>query len=184
MSIIVRCGLFCIADGSFVGLQWFANLLMTATTLSGNCTSSLEWETIGFFGTALAALGLSLIGTNLLSHRYLCEKARVMINLYVPPCCVVTRDDNRTRAQSHATSLPNAQPPIRQNDCNSPSARWLKTLEASLVWEGRTLWVVAACPLAFFIYQPAGMAIGGVGILIIVVMVRVHFYFAGWFCRH
>ena len=90
----------------------------------------------------------------------------------------------RTKLCNLSPQRPTAQPPIRQNDCNSPSARWLKTLEASLVWEGRTLWVVAACPLAFFIYQPAGMAIGGVGILIIVVMVRVHFYFAGWFCRH
>ena len=44
-------------------------------------------------------------------------------------------------------------------------------LEGSLVWEARSLFFVAVGAPAFFIYEPAGLAIAGLGILVVVVMV-------------
>jgi hypothetical protein len=41
--------------------------------------------TVVFLVNLLVSQGLSIVGTNLLCHRYLCEKARVMINLYALP---------------------------------------------------------------------------------------------------
>jgi hypothetical protein len=70
--------------GSYFALQWLANLLVTASALSMSCTISPAIYTIGKL-INLFATGLSVIGTNLLCHRYLFEKARFMIKLYPPP---------------------------------------------------------------------------------------------------
>ena len=67
--------------GSYFALQWLANLLVAATALGNNCTQSNTAYTITFLVNLLATFGLSMIGTNLLCHRYLVEKARVMIKL-------------------------------------------------------------------------------------------------------
>ena len=44
-------------------------------------------------------------------------------------------------------------------------------LEGSLVWEARSLLFVAVGAPATIIYEPAGLAIAGLGILVVVVMV-------------
>ena len=68
--------------GSYFALQWLANFLVTAASLGYNCVASEMVYTILTFTSLLVSHGLSMIGTNLLCHRYLCEKARVMISLY------------------------------------------------------------------------------------------------------
>jgi hypothetical protein len=69
--------------GSYFALQWLANIFVAVSVTSAGCTSSQKvWgvaTVLGFF----SMFGLSIIGTNLLCHRYLCEKARIMIKLYV-----------------------------------------------------------------------------------------------------
>ena len=67
--------------GSYFGIQWLANLLVTATALGSNCTESETASTALYLINLLATFGLSMIGTNLLCHRYLYEKARAMIQL-------------------------------------------------------------------------------------------------------
>jgi hypothetical protein len=72
--------------GSYFALQWLANLLVLASSLATNCnaaSTSVLTGTVGTLVDFLATFGLSCIGTNLLCHRYLCEKARIMIKLYV-----------------------------------------------------------------------------------------------------
>jgi hypothetical protein len=66
-------------------LQWLANVLVTATSLGGNCVASETVYTVVYLVNLLVSNGLSGIGTNILCHRYLCEKARVMISLYASP---------------------------------------------------------------------------------------------------
>ena len=76
--------------GSYFALQWLANLLVAATALGQNCVQSETANIALFLVNILATFGLSVIGTNLLCHRYLVEKARVMIKLYgtsaLAPC--------------------------------------------------------------------------------------------------
>jgi hypothetical protein len=67
------------AVGSYFALQWLANLLVTATASGSNCTSSDTANQAIWLLNFLASFGLSVVGTNLLCHRYLYEKARVMI---------------------------------------------------------------------------------------------------------
>ena len=59
------------------------------------------------------------------------------------------------------------------DDANDPSVKYLEMLEGSLVWETRSLFFVAVGAPAFVIYryQPAGLAIAGLGVLVVVVMV-------------
>jgi hypothetical protein len=44
-------------------------------------------------------------------------------------------------------------------------------LEGSLVWEARSLYFVAVAVPVFFISEPAGFVLGGLGLLVIIVMV-------------
>jgi hypothetical protein len=74
--------LLSLSVGSYFALQWLANLLITATALGQNCTLSNTANTVLWLINLLASFGLSVIGTNLLCHRYLIEKARVMIKMY------------------------------------------------------------------------------------------------------
>jgi hypothetical protein len=77
--------------GSYFALQWLANLLVLASSLTGNCSDgSGSADVVGLLVYLLASFGLSTIGTNLLCHRHLCEKARIMIKMYDPRsmCCV------------------------------------------------------------------------------------------------
>jgi hypothetical protein len=74
--------LFFLAVGSYFALQWLANLLVAATGLGLNCTSSTTTNTALRVVHLLASGGLSIVVTNLLCHRYLVEKARAMIKLY------------------------------------------------------------------------------------------------------
>jgi hypothetical protein len=67
--------------GSYFALQWLANLLVTAAALSVNCTSSGPIFAAGGLINIFVSFGLSVVGTNLLCHRYLCEKALVMVRL-------------------------------------------------------------------------------------------------------
>jgi hypothetical protein len=68
--------------GSYFALQWLATLLVLATSLDGNCNTPAGFvNAVAVLVNMLASFGMSLIGTNLLCHRHLCEKARLMINL-------------------------------------------------------------------------------------------------------
>jgi hypothetical protein len=71
----------CLLVGSYFALQWLGNLIVTASTLTV-CTSSPAVNTAVFFAVTLPATCLSCIGTNIFCHRYLVEKARVMIKMY------------------------------------------------------------------------------------------------------
>ena len=62
------------------------------------------------------------------------------------------------------------------DDANDPSIKYLEMLEGSFVWEARSLFLVLGAPM-FVFYQPAGLIIGGLGVLVVVVMVRPHFQF-------
>ena len=55
---------------------------------------------------------------------------------------------------------------------NDPSVQWLKWLEGSFAWEARSLYFVAVGVPAFIIYPPVGLAIAGLGVLVVVAMVR------------
>ena len=80
---IAASPVFFFSEGSYFALQWLANLLVTATALGQNCVQSSTASSVLYLVNLLATLGLSGIATNLLCHRYLVEKARVMIKLYV-----------------------------------------------------------------------------------------------------
>jgi hypothetical protein len=69
--------------GSYFALQWLTNVLATSTSLAANCNSSQTVSTVVGSFHLCVAFGLSILGTNLLCHRYLCEKARIMIKLCV-----------------------------------------------------------------------------------------------------
>jgi hypothetical protein len=56
-------------------------------------------------------------------------------------------------------------------DANDPAVKYLEMLEGSLVWEARSLFFVAVGAPATVIYQPAGLVIAGLGILVVAVMV-------------
>ena len=64
------------------------------------------------------------------------------------------------------------------DDANDPSVKWLEKLEASFVWEARSLYIVAVGALLFVIYLPAAYIIGGLGALVVIVMVRARFFFS------
>jgi hypothetical protein len=156
--------------GSYVAVQWLANLVVAASALGQNCTRSETEKTALYLLNLLVSFGLSVIGTNLLCHRYLVEKARVMIKMcgthafvgqdqvflicFCPPCLYFLN-----------TSL---------DDANDPSVEHLERLEGSLVWETRSLYIVAVAAPAFVIYKPVGMVLGGLGVLVVVVMVHSH----------
>jgi hypothetical protein len=73
---------FFFSVGSYFALQWLVSFLVAATALGSNCVQSeIAYVTL-LLVNLFAAHGLSVIGTNLLCHRYLVEKARVMIKLY------------------------------------------------------------------------------------------------------
>jgi hypothetical protein len=63
------------------------------------------------------------------------------------------------------------------DDANDSSVKYLEMLEGSLVWEARILFFVAVGAPAFLIYKPVGLAIAGLGILVVVVMVLPFFLF-------
>ena len=56
--------------------------MVAATNLGEICVQSETASKVPLLVNLLASIGLSVIGTNLLCHRYLVEKARVMIKLY------------------------------------------------------------------------------------------------------
>jgi hypothetical protein len=58
------------------------------------------------------------------------------------------------------------------DDANDPSTKYLEMLEGSFVWEARSLYSVAVGAPAFIFYPLAGLVIGGLGVLVVVVMVR------------
>jgi hypothetical protein len=113
-----------------------------------------------------------MIPTNLLCHRYLCEKAaRIMTKLY---------DSHSMFFVQCRVLVPPPPPPppvffeIRcsLDDENDPSVKWLEKLEGSFVWEAGSLYFVAVGVPLWFIYRPVGMAIGGFGVLVVIAMVR------------
>ena len=80
--------MFFFSVGSYFALQWLANFLVAAAALGQNCVQSETANKLLRLVNLLASFGLSMIGTNLLCHRYLVEKARVMIKLYgIPHSC-------------------------------------------------------------------------------------------------
>ena len=164
--------------GSYFALQWLANFLVAATALGQNCVQSETANSVLFLVNLLAAYGLSGIGTNLLCHRYLVEKARVMIKLYgtstlishAPPLDLPPETHPESRVFSPVSVL-HCFFNISIDDANDPSVKYLEMLEGSLVWEARSLFFVAVGAPAFVIYEPVGLVIAGLGILVVVVMV-------------
>ena len=70
------------AVGSYFALDVVANLLVVASSLGSNCPASIVViDNLAFAVNLLSQTGLSVIGTNILCHRYLLAKARQMINL-------------------------------------------------------------------------------------------------------
>jgi len=67
--------------GSFFAVEVVANLIVSATSLGENCNSSPTIHQISVAVGILTLFGLSILGTNILCHRYLLAKARVMVNL-------------------------------------------------------------------------------------------------------
>ena len=64
---------------------------------------------------------------------------------------------------------------LRINDPSDPSMEWLAKLDTSLKWEARCFgFVVVGVPL-YFIYEPAGLATGGICVLAIMVMVSLYY---------
>ena len=169
---------FSFSVGSYFALQWLANFLVAATTLGGNCVQSETAYTALRLLNLLASFGLSVIGTNLLCHRYLVEKARVMIKLYgtstlishVPPLDLPPETHPESRVFSPVSVL-HCFFNISIDDANDPSVKYLEMLEGSLVWEARSLFFVAVGVPAFLIYRPVGLAIAGLVVLVVVVMV-------------
>jgi hypothetical protein len=58
------------------------------------------------------------------------------------------------------------------DDTNDPSVKWLEKLEGSLVWEERSLLFVAVGVPILLVCDPAGLAIGGLGAVVLLIMVR------------
>jgi hypothetical protein len=58
------------------------------------------------------------------------------------------------------------------DDANDPSTQHLQMLEGSFVWEARSLYFVAVGVPVISLYRPAGLVIGGLGLLVVIVMVR------------
>ena len=67
--------------GRYFALQWVVNLLVAATALGSNCVQSETTGKVFFLINLLETFGLSAIGTKILCHRCLVEKARVMVKL-------------------------------------------------------------------------------------------------------
>jgi hypothetical protein len=73
--------MFSFTVGSYFALQWLANVRTAAVAIGSSCAQSATANMVIFFVNLLAGCGLSVVGTNLLCHRYLVEKARVVIKL-------------------------------------------------------------------------------------------------------
>ena len=125
--------MFFFSVGSYFALQWLANFLVAAATLGQNCVRSETANTVLHLVSLLASGGLSVIGTNLLCHRYLVEKARVMIKLYGTSTLI-----------SHAPSLdlpPETHPESRVSLMSLPSivfliaALMMPTIPRSNIWK-------------------------------------------------
>jgi hypothetical protein len=175
--------MFCNLVGSYFAVQWLANLLVTATSLGGNCVALETTYTVVTLVSLLVSHGLSIIGTNILCHRYLCEKARVMISMYASSTlprlpllpCHPPIDPPLLSAPIHAMLhvLPHCS--LTRNNTNDPSVKWLEKLGASFVWEARSLYFVAVAAPLFFVYPPAAIAVTGLAALVVIVMVRARF---------
>jgi hypothetical protein len=174
--------------GSYFALQWLANFLVAATALGQNCVQSETAGVVLDLVNQLAAYGLSVIATNLLCHRYLVEKARVMKKLYgtstlmshVPPldlppphCPPETHPESRVFSP---VSVFDCFSNCSIDDANDPSVKYLEVLEGSLVWEARSLFFVAVGAPAWIIYEPMGLFIAGLALLVVVVMVLLLVY--------
>jgi hypothetical protein len=72
----------CCLVGSYFAVQLLANLIVACSSLSDSCPSNSTVNAVGFLLYIFGTFALSCVGTNLLCHRYLFEKARVMIKLY------------------------------------------------------------------------------------------------------
>jgi hypothetical protein len=167
---------FFFSVGSYFALQWLANLLVAATALGHNCVQSATANKALHLLNLFAAHGLSVIGTNLLCHRYLVEKARVMTKL----CGTSALTSHVLSFESAPLTTHPDSPHVSALHCffnisivyaNDPSVKHLETLEGSLVWEGRSLFFVAVGVPVLVIYEPVGLAIAGLGILVVFMMV-------------
>jgi hypothetical protein len=65
------------------------------------------------------------------------------------------------------------------DDANDPSTKHLEMLEGSFVWEARSLYIVAVGAPMFVFYPPVGLVIVGLGLLVVVVMVRASMHLIG-----
>jgi hypothetical protein len=172
---------FVFSVGSYFALQWLANFLVAATALGTNCVQSETASDVLFLVNLLATFVLSMIGTNYLCHRYLVEKARVMIKLYgtsaltshVPSFASAPLI---THPNFSHMSVPHCFFNFSIDDANDPSIKHLQMLEGSLVWEARSMCFVALGPPACVIYQPVGLVIAGLVALMVAVMVLLLFY--------
>ena len=68
------------AVGSYYATQLVGNVLVTATAMHSCTSSALGFKSLQLI-YVLALLGINVIGSNLLCHRYLHEKATVMVKM-------------------------------------------------------------------------------------------------------
>lgn len=99
---------------SFFSVQLFANILRIGTSMH-MCVSTVEAVTLMGMLNHMASIGVSIICTNLLAHRYFLRRAQAVDTLGI----------GATKLQGTAKSL-------------------LKILHSSFMWERRVLLVVAA----------------------------------------
>jgi hypothetical protein len=70
--------------GSFYGLQVLGHFCVVASVAVGSCPPTLGIDVVSQLVFFLTYFGISILGTNLLCHRYLLEKAKTMSKMYVP----------------------------------------------------------------------------------------------------
>jgi len=106
-----------------------------------NCVGGKSISDILVFLALLSIFAMSIIGCNVLCHRYMIEKAKTMLEL------------------------------IDSEDDNSPSQILLKKVVGSLSWEIRVcffLFVVAAP--TWMLFEEAGLWIAGFGMVVVIVI--------------
>ena len=154
---------------AFFAVQLLSNIVVTLSSLGANCASFDATHYIGSNVNYLTLYGVSVIGTNVLCHRYLLEKAKIMTNLYVSTIikCLLS---SPVACLNLIIDVPFLVCSL--DDANDPSVEWLKKLESSLKWETRSLvFVLLGVPLVFVNRSALDVALG-LGTAVVIVMVR------------
>ena len=127
-------------------------------------------------------LGISVVGTNLLYHRQLLQKAKVMVKM---SASILRIKLPFFAAPIHLSNVPRKSRPIeptcafcfvsctcyRIDKVDDPSVRWLAMLEGSFIkWEARTLYTIAVAIVVGRVSPAAWAIFTAVSFILIVVM--------------